>query len=473
MQLFPISKPKILLLNFGAWEQEELRKKNFNVELGWASGGEHFFPSPSYEYDIVIARFDEVGQDAARNSTGNQVDISHDRAEYEALTSKIEGSGFALIFSGDDQYILASGIRNLSLSLVELDERDTEYRILDEKKTESREEIEKPGLSFISALLMRFRDHIIRPVKYGISPDSSSYVAPLKIVPIAWNANRQLISCLGLYEHTKTVLTSPYTSNQILISYTLRFIFLPSFKDHIRIINEILAQLSSWRPDLFLQSVNFSWLDEEKYFPKQVLEIHLKLEAENKRHEEAIGKLQAEVNEYIQKDWFMRQLIIADDSDEFEEALRLTPAVEKALQELGFAVERRETVLREGKRREDLIIRDEEFEALLECKGTTSSNPPERFVSQLQQHLLSNRSTPSGILVVNHDRMRDAFSRGLPYEDAKHLWEDATNITVLPSVELYKIVRAVQGQKLSKVQARELIKQPGRVQYQEGQSNEF
>ncbi|HUY62686.1 MAG TPA: hypothetical protein VMV50_02765, partial [Candidatus Paceibacterota bacterium] len=109
--------------------------------------------------------------------------------------------------------------------------------------------------------------------------------------------------------------------------------------------------------------------------------------------------------------------------------------------------------------------KDGEYEALVECKGTVSQNPQEAYASQLLNHLLAAKSNgePRGILVINHDRKRDALSRSLPYEDAPHILE--YDIAIVPTVELFKLIRAVQNGEKTTEEARALLKTRGRFQY--------
>jgi hypothetical protein len=67
-------------------------------------------------------------------------------------------------------------------------------------------------------------------------------------------------------------------------------------------------------------------------------------------------------------------------------------------------------------------------------------------------------------LIVNHDRKRAPSDRPLPYNDAQHILESDT-ITILPTTELFKIIRAVQGSEITKDEARKVISSPGRVTY--------
>jgi hypothetical protein len=169
------------------------------------------------------------------------------------------------------------------------------------------------------------------------------------------------------------------------------------------------------------------------------------------------------------------QILIADDSDEFEEDEQLTPSVKKTLEEIGFQVELVDAQLKKvGKRkkREDLLVREGDFVARAECKGTENQNASETYFGQVERHLRLGPSEVdgkkvTGLLIVNHDRKRDAFRRDPPYsdEDGEKLIATHDDIGLLWTVELYKIALAVRKGELAPDEARRLIKQAGRITY--------
>lgn len=467
---FPSLRPKILLINFTSAEAEQLKAKHWNVEMGWAAGVVHYYPSTPAEYDIVIAKFKEDDIATAQREMVNLV-ATTDVDDYSRLASRMTTHGFVITFTGETSIdsLRATGLPYLSLD--ELDNRDTVYTVSAEKGAVA---ITKPGLSFIKTLLNKFKESMSRPVKHGVRQNKlgEAHIAE----PLAHNAENKPIGVMGFDEIKRFPDKAVAIRNSMvgirpvltLVGYTPKYIVLPAMEGVcVRVVTEILNQLQEWRPELFPKDNNYKWLEGDKYLPIGAAGIGKRLENERAKHESAVEALQTELNTLLEADKPTRQLLVADDSEEFLPADNLSSSVAAALRELGFIVEQKDTELRDGKRREDLVCSDTDFEALAECKGTVSSNPPESYVSQLLTHILSvkDRSVHTGMLIVNHDRKNDPTSRSLPYEDAKHLWENVDDRIIVPTVELYKIVRAVQNGELEKPQARLLIKRPGRFTY--------
>ena len=451
--LYTIQKPKILLINFNKADEDAIRAKNYNVERGWATDGAHHFPSPGYEYDIIIARFDKKGFDDARKIS--QYGVSDDD-DYTKLNQKLEGAGFALVFTEDglDTYsLIPAGVSDIKL--VDLDERDKHYEI----STNVAPAL--PGYQFSVGILKRVSPDLVTPISKGLEWKSSVYEPKFSLLD---NALEKSVSAIGY--HKKDVW-NPETGRHSDASYTIRYVILPPLKKgYARVVIDFLSQLPTWRTDLFPTDGSYSWLDEEKYSSARIVGSLNEIEKQKDLMEKEIEKLEEAHLKEKQKDYVIQQLLICDDGDEFDEGKKLTDVVKYSLEYLGFSVQNTEKdTTKTGKRREDLTCKDaeDEYASVIECKGTVNSNPPESYVSQLLNHMVIGKAE-KGILVVNHDRKRDAFSRSLPYEDAKHLWEDSENITILSTVELFKLIRKVENGEITKEKARLIIKTPGRVE---------
>jgi hypothetical protein len=449
--LYPTQKPKILLINFEKADEEVLKAKNYNVERGWASSNSHHFPSPGYEYDIVIARFDEAGYNASRSIS--QYGMTEDQ-DYYHLTEKLNGTGFVLAFAEDDSLNFNSlrqcGIEDIEI--VELDERDTQYEVV--ASTSALD-----GHQFSCSLLKRIAGDIKLPIPRGLDWRKSN-TTTTPIFSLANNASGKVTSCISY--NKESVWNGQIGRYEDF--YHLKYVVLPPLtKGHIRVATDFLSQLPNWRPDLFPSDSNYSWLSSERYSSKESLAVEAKINGEIIKFENRIQELQEEQSERNLEDQYLRQLLIADDGDEFEMGQKFTDASRTALEYLGFNVQNTEKDTKTGKRREDLVCKIDDFTTLVECKGTVSQNPPESYASQLLNHMLASKCD-RGILLINHDRKRDAFARVPIYEDAQHIWKETENILVVASVELFKLIRKVQNGELSKDDARKLLMQTGRLQ---------
>lgn len=447
--LYQAVKPKILLVNFTSADAESLQAKNYHVERGWATTVAHHYPSPGYEYDIVIARFDQEGLDESR--TLSQYGTSSDD-DYDNLRELLEGAGFALVFTDTDNRtpIYAAGITDVDL--LTLDERDTNYSI-----ASNQENVSLMGYNFVLGVLRRERGNIKRPVQVGLSwrQDESQ-----PIYSLAQNAAEQPIAIIG-FNRNETWNPTKIAYDR---TYLTRFVLLPAVDgSYARITADFLSQLPLWRPELFPSDANYGWLENEIYWSEQMVQEKDRLVQIRESLENSIKVQEEKCLTATREDQWMKQLIVADDSDEFPEGSKLTDATKDALTFLGFSVEHRDKETRDGKRREDLVCKDAEYEALVECKGTVSPNPQESYASQLLSHLVAAKAQ-TGMLVINHERKRDAFARTLPYQDAPHVLE-YEGITIIPTAELFKLIRAVQSGILPRERARALLKVQGRFQY--------
>ncbi len=450
--LYPTRKPKILLINFEQSDEEVLKAKNYNVERGWAAKNAHNFPSPGYEYDIVIARFDKTGYEASRSLT--QYGASDANEDYDQLREKLKGAGFTLAFVDDGSLECYSldqcGITDLDL--IDLDERDTQYEVI-------AENIHRDGYDFTRSLLKRIAGDIVRPIPKGLHWKNNN---PEPILTLSHNAAGQPTSCISYISKNEWNAAKGNWE----ASFTLRYVVLPPItKGHVRVATDFLSQLPTWRPDLFPSDTDYSWLSNKAYWSDEMTSAEAEINKEIERFEAKVESLQGVLSDKTSEDQYLKQLVIADDGDEFAEGDKLTDASKTALEYLGFVVENTEKETKAGKRREDLVCKeaDESFVAVVECKGTVSQNPPESYISQLQNHMLVSKAE-RGIAIINHDRKRDAFNRTSLYDDAKHLWEDTESVTIISSIELFKLVRQVQNKLITKEDARALVKKVGRLE---------
>ena len=448
--LYKVVRPKILLVNFEAVDEELLLGRGYNVERGFVNGDSHHFPSPGYEYDIVIARFDRKGYDDARKVADHGTTSNEDA---DKLSDLISGAGFALIFTGS---LEQKSLRELGMNrpqLTTLDARDTSYVVVEESP-----QTHLPGYNFTVRLLTQQRENIVLPVAVGLTWKNNDEDNP--VYGLAANAATIPIAAVGYKrvrsEYDKEVHKWKYNHN-------LQYVILPEVKGgYARITADYLAQLPRLKPDLFPGDENYRWMENEAYTSEEVKRQEGILNSIREDFEARQSAQETAYKQAHEADQWMRQLLIADDSNEFTEGEKLTDAVLKAFSVLGFEVEDGDKTLKGGKRREDLRCMDGEYSALIECKGTISQNPEEGYVSKLQNHLIAKKHD-TGILVVNHDRKQDAFSRGLPYEDSPHILD--YELTIVPTVELYKLLRAVERGEVSKEDARSYLKAKGRFEY--------
>jgi hypothetical protein len=358
---------------------------------------------------------------------------------------------------GEDYDLDCAGIDDVKP--MRIDERNTSYLT---PEYNLNKDVPVHGLPFIQSLIQKYKESISNPTPYGISIRKRSNEEPY--VTLLTNERDEMLSLMQYTQHTEW---SQSQRAHVTTSLTPNFLVLPPIPGkYARITVEILSQLPQWRPELFPKSENFEWASDSKYWSPAMVEESKNRQRLKEEYENKINESETKFASHASDDLFMKQILIADDGDEYPENENLTSSCCEALEFLGFRVENKEKSTEKGKRREDIICQDGDYVALVECKGTISENPPEKYHSQLLNHLLASEDIKKGLLVINHDRKNDAFSRLPLYDDAPHIIDESPNTGIFSTVELFKIVRAVQTDEITKDDARELIKAPGRIEYQ-------
>lgn len=457
--LYPVQRPKILVLNF-EWDSVELlASKGYDVEDGYteitsysvsaqpvvAKRTKHYYPSPPYEYDMVIFNSNQKLAERAkyRMPSDSEQNLHKD---IEQLCAKMNEGGFVLAFVGIDgepekvlQYAGLSGVRTFAV--------DPRAKMLWTRDSDEGSEV--------ASILRKYSSLLILPVRRGIR------LAKPDISLIVNNADQTLGACIYRY---KRVLFNESVKQ-------LRAIILPQFQSNVRIAVELLGYVERAREDLF-PSEGYEWLEQEEYKFEEIAKIEeqiAELETDFAAKKEHLEEHKAEVQKSLQ---YLNLLLIADDSDEFKEDAQLTPSVKKVMEEdLGFPqVEWVDKRLKRGTLKEDLLIRDEDYIARVECKGTINPNPSRDCFGQLANHLrLGQRKIDGhqvrGLLVVNHHRRYPAFKRQPPYSDpdGEKLLKEYEDFGLLWTVQLYRIAMAVRAGSLPPEKARQLIKEPGRI----------
>lgn len=245
---------------------------------------------------------------------------------------------------------------------------------------------------------------------------------------------------------------------------------MPQFERNIEVTLDILDLLIDLRPDLFPGMTKLDWLRNDEFIPDEVKVIDKEIKREEKRVKAFRKQKEKEKKKVAKELKFFTQILVADD-EHFKGNERLKPNVKKILEFLGFGVVDRDLQIKTGKKREDLIISDGEWNALAEVRGTRRENPPEHFYSDLLKHLWKTKGTgPSkGLLIVNYDSSKHPFRRTEIYKDSPELLKDEDGVVgVLSTVELYKIAMAVKRRKMKKENARNKIKKTGRITFENG-----
>lgn len=459
-------RPKILLLNISHEDHQLLLEKGYNVERGFTETQvygppgtplvNHYYPSPPYEYDLVIFNCDQKLIKLLKSLFQGKTQSNYE--DMRLLCHTMTDHGFVLAFVAHDHTpkdaLRYAGLENVRL--VGVDPRDTTYDFNENAQDKS-----------LLAILKKHSSTIERPVKLGIDihregERESSLLKNKKGQTVAACFFAMVVEQLPL-------------SGVDVQRGPLKAVVLPTFKSNIRVAVEILKYLEVARPDLFPEDEAYKWLLRDEYKFDEIKEIENEMRERQESFEQEMEGLEDEKRQTYQSLKHLHQVLVADDSDEFEGEEQLSPSIKKTLEEIGFQVELVDEQLKKvgrRKKREDLLVRDGDFVARAECKGTQNQNASETYFGQIERHLRLGPSEVdgkmvSGLLIVNHDRKRDAFRRDPPYcnEDGERLIATHDDIGVLWTVELYKIALAVRRGELTPDEAKRLIKQLGRITY--------
>lgn len=403
----------------------------------------YYFKSPPYEYDIIIYNSD------IRSVRQGTFPPLHDRYENDKDFYELRRSverGFGLSFFGSEKETednLSSGGFPF-VKLTEADARDTSLFFV--KPGES-------GIKEVHSTVFKYRNKILKVTQYVEKRD---LVATRWDRPLIVNKRNDWVAFYGTSMKGGRV----YPTHLIL----------PQFERNIDVVLDILNLLVDLRPDLFPGITKLDWLRNDEFIPEEVKSIDKEIKREEKKARAFRKEKEKEKKKIAGRLKFFTQILVADD-EHFKGSERLKPNVIKVLEFLGFSVVDRDLQIKTGKKREDLIISDQDWDALVEVRGTRKENPPEHFCSDLLKHLVKAKGTgpPKGLLIVNYDNSKHPFRRTRIYKDSPKLLEGVSEVAgVLSTVELYKIAIAVKRGQMKKEDARNKIKKMGRITFENG-----
>ncbi len=443
----PQKHPKILLINFSTDDQRTLVERGYNVELGLVARPtttqrgviwEYYFESPPYEYDIIIYTSDAPL--VRRGTFPRLYDRNKDDKDFWELEQTVE-TGFGLSFIGSEkerENDLSSGGLPF-VKLVDADVRDTSLSLVSPGES---------GIKEIHLLIAKYRSRISKVTQYV---DKTSFRSNSPKTPLIVNTRNDWVGfCETGMEGGKLYP---------------KYLVLPQFERNTEVVLDILDSLIDVRPRLFPGITKLDWLESDEFIPDEVKAIEEEIRQEERRVKDFRKQKEKEKGKIARKLKFLIQILLADD-EHFEGGERLKTNVKKVLEFLGFSVVDRDLQIKRGKKREDLIISEKDWNALVEVRGTRRENPPEHFYSDLLKHLVKAKGTghPKGLLIVNYDTSRHPFRRTEIYKDAPELLKDEDGVVgVLSTVELYRIAMAVKRGEMKKEDARNKVKKTGRI----------
>ena len=219
-----------------------------------------------------------------------------------------------------------------------------------------------------------------------------------------------------------------------------------------------------------------AWLDSLEFGFRDYTRIDAEIKRARQDFEDFVQLKEKEKAEIESKFGFMRHILVATDEDTVAPENRLSTSVRAALDFIGFSVSEIDDRVRSALKKDACWVRDEDFFAIAEVFETEHKSPTlsaytgllGRMVTVFQRRdLVPDSDGLAGLLIVNHDRLSSPFDRPKLYETTKENVVEAARdqrIGLLSTVELYKLAVAVKDSVLTKADAMQIIKEPGRIE---------
>jgi hypothetical protein len=258
------------------------------------------------------------------------------------------------------------------------------------------------------------------------------------------------------------------------------YVVLPQLKDNAEGLIKVLNTLVRVYPDVFPDKSNAGWLCSEEFLTPEERHISVEIETKNEETKKFIEAKEQERKQLNGRFSFMREILVTTEDSKLEPIKRLSAVCRKCLEYLDFEVIDIDATIKSRIRKEDFWVKEGTFLAITEVSGTVAKNPKTKEFNDILSRMASifkrkGELTPpegftlSGLLILNFDLQTHPNARPKPYTgEDEHLIETAKDhdISILSTVELHKIVMAVHDGKLPKKKARELIRTPGRVEFE-------
>lgn len=448
---------RILLLNFSKAEAEALAKAGYNVERGYLGRfvpASQFipynFPHPPYEYDVMFYN-SEAPRDVA-NEFRSQGNLLSQPGLYRAF-STLGGAPHVRVSlvgrSVSDGALLHGGVPFVETITAEENVSSFVERPVEDEPFSIKE---------VHSLIANFKGQI-RDVAKFFRTDKAA-IRPLHQVPVLTSKSGEVLAAYG---------------TQYASEIFLRYIVLPQVKNNAQVCLSILQSLEVVRPELFPDRLRQNWIKDEEFLLPDERAIHKVIADRTAEVAAFIQSKKKELEERSAANSFVRNLLVATEVDE---ACRLSTVVKRALEFIGFKVEDIDEKIKNAIKKEDFWVIDRDFLAITEVTATKGKNPKVKEYNDIlgrittiykrKGELVPPAGTISGLLVLNYDVDTHPASRPRAYTGehagiAEAAAEQA--IGLLSAVDLHRIVVAVIEGSLTKEAARELLKKPGRIEF--------
>lgn len=471
----PTRKHSILLLNFAEQDAAIIRRAGFNVELGYAGalkyfGGDrtcplfpYFFPRPLYEYEVLV------------------YSSAHTKKE-ELFKSSIKT---AQLFGNAEEPMLVPLFALAAPPAIRIAFIGVPWG---SEKLVPSNVLLPAGLPYME--LLRAHEGVSEfetysgPDRFG-NPDLADLIASFR---------RDIALPVGQYARRLTSVDCPFRHHPVIVnrvgdqvaSYGTMFersaepvyVVLPQLKNNALAVVKLLGELARLRPELFPDREIRDWYNGPEFAFAEERDIEREIAARLEEVNQFCQRKKQEKADVAARFAFMKRILVAREDPALPLDERLSTNVRRTLEFLGFAVEDIDAKIRGAIKKEDFWVKDgQDFLAITEVTGTNAKNPKAKEFNDLfarmatifkRRELVPDASSISGLPIVNHDidtnpRLRPKLYTG----DAEEIAATAKErcIGLLSAVELYNVSLAVKDGVITKEQARALIKEPGRIEF--------
>lgn len=443
------SRPRVLLLDFGAEDAQAVAETGHDVACGRSgfAGGHRRFPVAPTEVDLLFWDASEIN--TAEDGEGDGHKVAPDCRTHRARTVDYpqyvyHRGGCVVVFLGSAHitpFILHS-ITGIRLKLAPAPGDPGQLRV--------------PRTAHpLAPLLAR----TLERTRAGVQIEANGL--PGAVTLLEDEGER-------IYALQSAPLPEKCAAGGLIL--------LPAMPPHGEIVRLLLREYlpAICPPDLFPAARDAVWLQKERYRYPGTLSLLQELDTLEADYRTRRANLERQLAEAQDAGRYLEQLLTADDSDALDPPMRLSHAVARALESLGFETTPVESA---GRRRagqgEAVRLRDRQSRFAAVAQIWASLHDPEEawldvLVKTLRRHTLA--ATPpapeaKGLLIVNYQRRIDPEERSPLSAAAPDLVTEATTLDVgiLPTPTLFDLCRARHTGQLSEEEVRSRLTRPGLI----------
>ncbi|MCM1211475.1 MAG: hypothetical protein NC318_07715 [Blautia sp.] len=304
----------------------------------------------------------------------------------------------------------------------------------------------------------------IKAQKYHIAQMIAKYVVGYKVIfelPTIWNTEEQK-SILH-----KNFIPLVYNQDNEVISYygyneeNGYELLLPICRDKEQLMDELCTQIfPEMLPNIFPESREFCWLNDDEYKPVEILEIDIKKKELKKEYDDKLRLIEKKEQQIYEKYQFLNDLLTQTGD-------RLVKAVCKYLEWLGFSdvkeIDGSEEILRE-----DIQIIDGSDLFIIEVKGiggTSTDAECAQIVKHRRKREKENRDMDIiPIYIVNHQRyIKPQLRKNPPFSPYQIEYAQIEERGLLTTWKLYQQFKLIKDGVFTKEETRQAMKQIGLV----------